>query len=70
MIVVCLFSWLLVSEIPMFSLKFKNLSWKDNKVSFSFLIICIVLLAFLQVRGMATCIVWYILLSLFTGKKA
>lgn len=69
-IVVCLFSWLLVSEIPMFSLKFKNLSWKDNKVSFSFLIICIVLLAFLQVRGMATCIVWYILLSLFTGKKA
>ena len=69
-IVVCLFSWLLVSEIPMFSLKFKNLSWKDNKVSFSFLIICIVLLAFLQVRGMAICIVWYILLSLFTGKKA
>lgn len=68
--VVCLFSWLLVSEIPMFSLKFKNLSWKDNKVSFSFLIICIVLLAILQVRGMATCIVWYILLSLFTGKKA
>lgn len=68
--VVCLFSWLLVSEIPMFSLKFKNLSWKDNKVSFSFLIICIVLLAFLQMRGMATCIVWYILLSVFTRKKA
>ena len=43
---VCLFSWLLVSEIPMFSLKFKSLSWKDNKVSFSFLIICIPLLFF------------------------
>lgn len=67
---VCLFSWLLVSEIPMFSLKFKNLSWKDNKVSFSFLAVCIVLLAFLPVKGMALCIVWYILLSVFTGRKA
>ena len=36
LLLVCLFSWLLVSEIPMFSLKFKNLSWKDNKqASFS-----------------------------------
>ena len=33
LLLVCLFSWLLVSEIPMFSLKFKNLSWKDNKTS-------------------------------------
>ena len=45
---VCLFSWLLVSEIPMFSLKFKNLSWKDNKISFTFLIVCIPLLVFFK----------------------
>lgn len=67
--VVCLSSWLLVSEIPMFSLKFKNLSWKDNKVSFIFLILCIFFLVTLQVRGFAVSIVWYILLSLFTGRK-
>ncbi len=67
---ICLFSWLLVSEIPMFSLKFKNLSWKDNKLTFSFLLICALLLAFLQVKGMAICIIFYILLSLFTRKKA
>lgn len=66
---ICLFSWLLVSEIPMFSLKFKSLSWKDNKVSFLFLLLSIVFLAVLQVRGFATCIVWYILLSWFTGHK-
>lgn len=66
---VCLFSWLLVSELPMFSLKFKNLSWKDNKVSFTFLIFCILFLAFLQVKGFATCIVWYILLSWLTAKR-
>ena len=52
-----------------FSLKFKSLSWKDNKVSFSFLIICIPLLVFLKVSGFAAVIVWYILLSLLTGKR-
>ena len=68
-VLVCLFSWLLVAEIPMFSLKFKSLSWKDNKVSFIFLIVCIPLLVFLKVSGFAAIIVWYILLSLFTRKK-
>lgn len=67
--VVCLFSWLLVAEIPMFSLKFKNLSWHDNKVSFIFLMVCIVLLASMGVTGLAACIVWYIVLSLCTWKK-
>ncbi|MDE6986004.1 MAG: CDP-diacylglycerol--serine O-phosphatidyltransferase, partial [Bacteroides acidifaciens] len=68
-ILVCLFSWLLVSEIPMFSLKFKNLSWADNKVSFIFLIICIPFLVFLGISSFAAIIVWYILLSLFTRKS-
>ena len=67
---ICLFSWLMVSEIPMFSLKFKNLSWKDNKVSFSFLAVCIPLLIFLKTSGFAAIIVWYVLLSIVTRKKA
>lgn len=66
---VLLFSWLLVSEIPMFSLKFKNLSWKDNKTSFIFLIVCAPLLIFIGVSGFAAVIVWYIILSLLTRKK-
>ena len=68
-IVVCLFSWLLVAEIPMFSLKFKNLSWNDNKISFTFLIVCIPLLVFLGISSFAAIVVWYILLSLFTRKS-
>lgn len=68
-ILICLFSWLLVSEIPMFSLKFKNLSWNDNKISFIFLIVCIPLLVFLGIGSFAAIIVWYILLSLFTRKS-
>lgn len=69
LLLVCLFSWLLVAEIPMFSLKFKNLSWKDNKISFIFLLVCIPLLFFLGICSFAAIIVWYILLSLATRKK-
>ena len=69
LLLVCVFSGLLVSEIPMFSLKFKNLSWKDNKTSFIFLIVCIPLLVLLQISAFAAIIVWYILLSVFTEKS-
>ena len=70
LVLIGLSSWLLVSEIPMFSLKFKDLSWAHNKLRFVFLLVCVFLLAFLQVQGLAACIVWYVLLSLLTGKKA
>lgn len=69
LIAVCLFSWLLIAETPMFSLKFKNLSWKDNKISFIFLIVCAPLLIFLGISGFAAIIAWYIILSLFTRKN-
>lgn len=68
-ILVVLFSYLLISEIPMFSLKFKNLTWKDNKVSFIFLLVCIPLLVFFGVSGFAAVIAWYIFLSVVTIKK-
>lgn len=70
LLMIFLFSWLMVSEIPMFSLKFKNLTWKDNKIQFVFLAVCIALLAILQITGIAACIVWFIILSLLTWKKA
>lgn len=64
-----LFSWLLVSEIPMFSLKFKNFSWKGNKVSFCFLLLSALLLVILQIKGFAAAILCYILISLGTCRK-
>ena len=39
---------LLVSEIPMFSFKFKSLRWSDNKIKFSFLI-CAAAIAVVQI---------------------
>ena len=69
-VLVLLMSYLLVAELPMFSLKFKNLSWKDNKISYIFLLVCIPLLVIFRISGFAAIILWYILLSLLTKKKA
>lgn len=69
-ILVILMSYLLVAELPMFSLKFKNLSWRDNKVSYIFLLVCIPLLVVFRISGFAAIILWYILWSLLTRKKA
>ena len=69
-LLVLLMSYLLVAEIPMFSLKFKSLAWGANKVSYLFLLVCIPLLAFLQLSGFAAIILWYIFLSVVTQKKA
>ena len=69
-ILVALMSYLLIAELPMFSLKFKNLSWKDNKTSYIFLLVCIPLLIVFHISGFAAIILWYILLSLLTKRKA
>jgi CDP-diacylglycerol--serine O-phosphatidyltransferase len=38
-------SALLVCNLPMFALKFKNLRWRDNKIQFVFLWLCAVIVA-------------------------
>lgn len=60
---IVLSSWLLVSEIPMFSLKFKSLRWADNKTRFVFLIGCVPLLVVFGQLGFALIIIWYIVLA-------
>jgi len=62
-----LFSYLLVAEIPMFSLKFKSLAWKDNQIQFLFLIGCAIILAIFQLNAFALLIGWYILLSVIVA---
>ena len=64
LILVGLFCYFLISEIPMFSLKFKNVKWKDNQLQFIFLIVSFFLLIILQLSAFAPIIGWYILLSI------
>lgn len=59
-----LMSWLLISEIRIFSLKFGTMNWADNKTKFVFLIISAVLIAFLKFAAIPFVLVLYILTSL------
>lgn len=69
-VLVVIMSLLLIAEIPMFSLKFKSLAWKPNKISYIFLIVCIPLLIVFKISSFAAIIIWYIVLSLLTKKRA
>lgn len=56
-------SLLLVAEIPLFALKFKNLSWADNKIKYIFLAGCVVMIPLLRTACFAGIVIWYVLLS-------
>lgn len=64
LMVTVLFSYLLVAELPLFALKFKNLTWKDNATRFIFLGISVILLALVKFAAIPLIIVLYILLSI------
>jgi CDP-diacylglycerol--serine O-phosphatidyltransferase len=65
MLLVVFFSCLLVSEIPMFSLKFKSFRWEDNRVRFIFLGLSLILLVTLQFVALSFIILLYLLSSVF-----
>ena len=78
--VVAVSCWLLICELPLFSLKFKNLSWQDNKVRYIFLIGCVLIIALCCTYAAARAnwhyamfsgtgiILWYIIANLFPEK--
>ena len=78
---IIMFCWLMVSEIRMFSLKFANMSWEDNKVKYIFIILVIGILTMATLsaegtaslvqnlsRGIAGCIGLYIVMALVARK--
>jgi len=64
-----LLSFLMISELPLFSLKFKNYGLKDNVIKYVFLIICVLLLIFLKFVALPVAIVVYVLFSVFENFK-
>ena len=63
---------LMVSELPMFSLKFnfKDLSWKTNSVQYIFLIGCAAIIALTrQWYAISLIILWYVIFSIITQRK-
>lgn len=61
---ITVFCFLMVSEIPMFSLKFINLNWQDNQLRFIFLILAVALLSIFRLQAIHFIIVLYIVLSI------
>lgn len=62
-----IFSLLLISEIPLFALKFRNFSWRGNRIRYTFLGLSLLLLITLQYVGIPLIIILYILMSLVTN---
>jgi CDP-diacylglycerol--serine O-phosphatidyltransferase len=63
LILIVIFSALLVSEIPMFSLKFKNLKWEENELQYIFLMLCVLFLFVFQLNAFVPIIIAYLFLA-------
>ncbi|MGI4759366.1 MAG: CDP-alcohol phosphatidyltransferase family protein [Janthinobacterium lividum] len=58
-----LLSGLLVAELPLFALKFKNLKWLGNRRRFIFVALALVLVSTLRAAGIPLAVLLYVLLS-------
>ena len=60
---VAIFSWLMISEVPFFSFKLKNLRFKDNILRYFVVIFAIVAVIILNLVALPFVFLFYILLS-------
>src|SRR5690606_25574724 len=60
---ILILSLLLVSEIKLFSMKLKGLSWNENKYKFSFIILSVLLLVCLQFAAIPLILLAYLVFS-------
>lgn len=66
--VTLLSAYILNAEIPLFSLKIKKFSFKDNALQIVFLSLSLLLLLFFQYSGIPLLIIFYVLLSVVNNK--
>lgn len=66
--VTIIFSYLLISNIHMFSLKFQTMKFKDNTLRYRFLIFSGILIIFLQSLAIPIIIFTYVIISIFTSR--
>ncbi|WP_256004820.1 CDP-diacylglycerol--serine O-phosphatidyltransferase [Pedobacter deserti] len=63
-------SWLLVSEIRIFSLKFSSTQWEANKIKYIFLLVSAILIVALQFVAVPFILLLYIASSILHFRKA
>ncbi len=59
-IIACILSLLLITELPLFSLKFRSFGWKENKTRFLYLAGCLMMFLIMGLPALPLCIVLYI----------
>ena len=59
-----LFSWLMLTNYPMFNLKFSSSSWKGNEIRYLFVLISFAMLFVLKLAVFSFIVAFYLLLSL------
>ena len=64
---ILILSWLMVSELKMFSMKVKSLGWRGNELRVIFILLALLMIFFLHWTGLALTIVLYILLSIINS---
>ena len=69
LLMICVSCWLLIAEVPMFALKFKQWGWKGNEVKYIFLISCLPLLMIFGITAFAVIIAWYVVLSVVVNLR-
>jgi CDP-diacylglycerol--serine O-phosphatidyltransferase len=68
LVITLLSAHMLNAEIPLFSLKIKKFSLKENTLQITFLICSLLLLIFFQYLGIPLLILFYVLLSIVNNK--
>jgi CDP-diacylglycerol---serine O-phosphatidyltransferase len=66
---VLLMSYLLIAQIPLMALKFKDFSWSKNRLRYLFLILSLILSLILHFLAIPVIIALYILLSIITTPR-
>lgn len=69
LLLICVSCWLLIAEVPMFALKFKQWGWKGNEVKYIFLISCLPLLMIFGITAFSVIIAWYVVLSVVVNLR-
>jgi CDP-diacylglycerol--serine O-phosphatidyltransferase len=67
---VVVMSVLLVAELPLFSLKFKQFGWKGNEIRYVFILLTVVLIPLLGVWSIPIIVFLYLNFSLINNKTS
>ncbi|MDP4281227.1 MAG: CDP-diacylglycerol--serine O-phosphatidyltransferase [Bacteroidota bacterium] len=68
-VLVVFFSYMLVSDFRLFSMKFKTVDWKTNQTRYIFLILTLVLVLLFSISAIPLAIIMYLFLSLIFQKQ-